>query len=166
MKKIKYLFALTAISLAFVACKKDENEANFVENDGNRSKPVIASSTDLGVSDVFFNDGVETNYLRNIVSIVTDGGVSVTVQFASTDTSKIETGSYLYVDNNDTVSANTQQNAVYEAFLLNASGTQTSVKSGSATINSISESSIDFRFDFITTDDKALKGKFSGELTN
>jgi hypothetical protein len=169
--KIKLLFALAALAVIGTSCKKDEESTNsgggsFAMN-GTSYNVILAEISGKTVADIYSRDSVDTESTSRVISLFGEGGVGMTISISKrSGTAVFGAGTYEAVDYSETDSEVTKKDALNAVSIVKPNNDNTAISGGvgSLTINSISDTNIDFTFSLSNTTGVEFVGNYNGSL--
>lgn len=175
MKNVKFLaMAAIAAGMMFTSCDKDDDKDdapsaanNEMTYDGTTSSMILGTYVDFGLG-APFTEAQDSNQTQFYQGIFTVSSLKHSLNFtlASSDTSGIKVGTYVFVNDNDSTFA-VEAGAdycTYGQLVVSASGTFIPVESGSMTVNSFDGENLNADFSFIA-DGKTVSGNYNSTLT-
>lgn len=171
--KIKLLLAAAVFAVIGTSCTKDEESTNsgggsFAMN-GTSYNVILAGISEGVVADIYTRDSVDTESSSRIIALTGEGNVAMTISISKlSSTAVFGAGTYEAVDYFETDSEITKKDALNAATIIKPNNDNTVVSGGvgSLTINSISDTNIDFTFSLSDTSGVEFVGNYNGPLTD
>lgn len=172
--RIKLLLAVAAFAVVGVSCEKDEDtKASYngsFSMDNETSNVTIASFSKLGATmDVYTYDTLDSEYNTALILLIGDDNRQMTINLSKFGSSSVlGAGTYEYVGYFETDTEKTTSQAVNTLTISEGADVISYVGdgAGSVTINSISETNIDFSFSLSDTTGHSFTGAYSGKLSD